>query len=397
VEFQLSFLAAFTLLLSIAVPGAPAGLADKQTTASAPAPEMKVLPMSDREKHGLQGAVKTCIEETAYPGGTAADGTQFPERSFGYTTEYDVDGRIMVIRTQNSDGSEWVTRYTYGPSGHLLKIAAGKESEPSQETDYSYDGQGRLLKISDSLTPDNPISFRYDERGRKTKVQVSRGSDYRPNTAVAGSPFEVADMAPSLPGGGSATTIYDEDDRPTEVQIRDAQNKLVSRAVRTYDAQGRVDEEKQILDNPETMIPSEALEKILAESGASHQELLEQLRDQLTKLMGGEAGPFSIIYDYDAQGRVKQMRRRIFDEEQVIETTYNEHGDKATEITRSTKIVSGKEQSEPNSKLAPYSELHYSYRYDSYGNWIEENLSHRSSPDGAFESSNRRQRMLTYY
>jgi hypothetical protein len=33
--------------------------------------------------------------------------------------------------------------------------------------------------------------------------------------AVAGSPFGGCRHAPNLPGGGSATTVYDEDDRPT--------------------------------------------------------------------------------------------------------------------------------------------------------------------------------------
>jgi YD repeat-containing protein len=352
--------------------------------------------MSDRKKTELRGPVKTCVEENKFPGATTSDGTKIPELKSSYTTEYDADGRVMAIRIDNSDGSRWVTRYTYNASGHLLKTASGKEGEPSQETDYSYDGQGRLLNITDSRRPDNPITFRYDERGRKTKAQVSRPADYSPNTAFGGSPFEVADMAPNLPGGGSATTIYDEDDRPTEVQVRDAKGKLVSRAVRIYDAQGRIAEEKQILESPEAMIPAEAFEKFLEESGASREELREQLREQLTKLMGGKAGPYSIAYSYDAQGRVNQTRRQIFNQEHGIETTYNEHGDKAAEITRSTQIGS-EEESTRRSGMPPYSEVHYSYRYDGYGNWTEEIVSYRSSPGGAFESSTVRRRTLTYF
>jgi hypothetical protein len=353
--------------------------------------------MSDREKAGLRGPVRTCLEETIYPGVTTPDGTQIPERKSWYTTKYDVDGRITVIRLRNSDGSEWVTRNTYDDSGRMLKTARGKAGEPSQETNYSYDGHGRQLDITDSRIPENPITFRYDERGRKIKVQVSRSADYRPNTIVAGSPFEVADRAPNLPGGGSATTIYDEDDRPAEIQVRDAQGKLVSRAVRIYDPQGRVGEEKQILDNPETMIPSEAFEKILEESGASREELSEQLRGQLTKLMGGQPGPFSVVYNYDAQGRVNQMRRQIFNHEDVIETTYNEHGDKATEITRGTQILSEGEKTTPGTGPPPYSEVHFSYRYDDHGNWTEQDVSYCSSPGGALESSTGRRRALTYY
>jgi YD repeat-containing protein len=353
--------------------------------------------MSDREKAGLRGPVGMCVEETNYPGATTSDGTHIPERKFWYTTQYDVDGHITAMRSRQSDGPEWVTRYSYNASGHLLKTTSGTEGEPSRETDYSYDDQGRLLNITDTRTPDNPITFRYDESGRKMKVQVSRPADYRPNTAVTGSPFQVADMAPNLPGGGSATTIYDEDDRPTEVHVHDAQGKLVSRAARSYDAQGRVREEKQILDNPETMIPAGALEKMLEASGASGEELREQIRGQLTKLMGGQAGPFSVVYGYDAQGRVNQTRRQIFNQEHVIETTYNEHGDKVAEITRGTQIGGDEEQSTPVSGLPPYSEVHYSYRYDGHGNWTEENVSYRSSPGGASESSTGRRRTLTYF
>lgn len=84
--------------------------------------------MSDREKVGLRGPVRTCIEETIYPGATNSDGTQIPERKFWYTTEHDVDGRVMVIRNLNSDGSEWVTRYTYDASGPLAPIAVVRQN-----------------------------------------------------------------------------------------------------------------------------------------------------------------------------------------------------------------------------------------------------------------------------
>jgi hypothetical protein len=349
--------------------------------------------MSNREQHGLRGPVKTCVEETTYAGVIAADGRQLPESKSRYETEYSVEGRVITRRTHNSDGSEWVIRYTYVGSGRLLKTASGVEGEETTETLYSYDDQGRVRNISDSSRPDNPVTFRYDERGKKTKIQISHPVDYRPNTAVAGSPFECADRAPNLPGGGSATTAYDEHDRPTEVQVHDARGELMSRAVRVYDAEGRVSEEQQILDNPETIIPAEAREEILKSSGAS----LHELREQLTKLMGGQAGPFAIAYRYDAEGRVRQTHRRIFNEEHAIETTYNEHGDKATEVTRTRPIGIQTEQSTPGAKLPAYSEVRYLYQYGQHGNWTEELVSFRSSPDGAFESSTRRRRSLTYY
>jgi hypothetical protein len=113
--------------------------------------------------------------------------------------------------------------------------------------------------------------------------------------------------------------------------------------------------------------------------------------------MGGQAGPFSVVYSYDAQGRVSRMRRQIFNHEDVIETTYNEHSDKVTETTRGIQIVSEEEKITPGIGLPAYSEVHFSYRYDDRGNWTEQDVSYRSSPGGALESSTGRRRALTYY
>jgi YD repeat-containing protein len=349
--------------------------------------------MSDREEHGLRGSVRICVEENTYPGATAADGTQIPGWTSRHTSEYSVEGRVIATRSRNSDSSEWVNLYTYDTSGNLLKITTGNEGETTTETVYSYDNLGRLLNITNESRPTNPITFRYDQYGRKTKVETSRPEDYRANMAFAGSPFQITDRAPNLPGGGSATTVYDEHDRPTEVQVRDAQGELAGRAVRMYDTQGRVSEEHQILDNPETIFPLETRAEILKSSGVS----LNELREEITRVLGGQPGPFSIVHSYDAQGRISQMRRRTFSQEDVIETTYNEHGDKEAEIMRSKQIGNGKEGSPPGGGLHPYSEVCCAYQYDHHGNWIEELASYRSSPDGAFQSSTRRVRNLTYY
>jgi hypothetical protein len=90
------------------------------------------------------------------------------------------------------------------------------------------------------------------------------------------------------------------------------------------------------------------------------------------------------------------MRRQIFNQEQLIESTYNENGDKASEITLSSQLrdIEGSDQKSP---LPPYSEVRYSYLYDDGGNWTEETISYRSSPEGAFESGTKRRRTLRYY
>src|SRR5437868_5610552 len=387
---RLQFVVGLTFLFLMAAPAGSENPFRQQSPAMVQPRNLKSFQMLDREQSGLRGLVRTCVEESTYPPLPAGDGNEISERKGRYSTDYDSEGRIVQTSRANPDGSEWQTRYQYDSAGHLLKTISGKQGEPPAETVYSYDDKGMLLKITDSDKPDNPARFHYDDQGRKTKVQVSRPEDYRPNVAFAGSPFDIADRAPNIPGGGTATTTYDEHDRPSEVQIRDSKGELLSRALRVYDAQGHITEEKQVLDSPESMIPADMREQILAASGAS----VEDLREHLTKLMGGEAGPSSSAYSYDSQGRVTLTRRRIFNMEESIETTYNEHGDKQAEVTQA-KQIGDKEVEGPG--LTRFSEVRYAYKYDDYGDWTEESVSYRSSPSGSFTSGGVRWRTLTYY
>ena len=97
----------------------------------------------------------------------------------------------------------------------------------------------------------------------------------------------------------------------------------MSRALRRYDAAGLVVEELQVLDSPETLIPSDLRAKMIEESGVSADELMQELRAQLTNLMSGESGPHSVFYRYDAEGRVIQTNRRVFNHQDEIDSTYN--------------------------------------------------------------------------
>jgi hypothetical protein len=178
--------------------------------------------------------------------------------------------------------------------------------------------------------------------------------------------------------------------------VRDSNGELVNHAVRTFDEQGHVSEEKQIYDNLVTMFPPEARQKLLDESGLSADQLRQELHAQLTKLMKGQAEPYSVSYRYDSEGRLIQTSRRVFNQEEEIETRYNEHGDTESEITRS---VRSDAENEPTVPMPPpsYSEARYSYQYDQHGNWTEKTVSYRSSSDAAFQPSSVIKRSLTYY
>src|SRR5690242_14859181 len=134
--------------------------------------------MSDLDKAGLRGPVKTVLNEQTFSG---ADGQQFMTST---TTEYAPDGRILELRIGNSDGSIWVTRYTYYADGELLKTVSGKAGSASDsQTNYLYDDAHRLVGVESS--DDDKVAYQYDEKGRKSIIESYGSRSLRPNTAYA--------------------------------------------------------------------------------------------------------------------------------------------------------------------------------------------------------------------
>jgi hypothetical protein len=89
------------------------------------------------------------------------------------------------------------------------------------------------------------------------------------------------------------------------------------------------------------------------------------------------------------------LSRKVFNDEDEVETTYNEHGDVASEITRSMRLAGANESAIAQSSA--WREVQYSYEYDQHGNWTVKTVSYRSSSDAAFQSSSVNKRLLTYY
>jgi hypothetical protein len=116
----------------------------------------------------------------------------------------------------------------------------------------------------------------------------------------------------------------------------------------------------------------------------------------MPKLTGGHTEAYTISYAYDVHDRVSHTSRRIFNHEDEIDTTYNEHGDIESEITRSTQTPAA-DGSPSGPSEPPSSEVRYSYQYDDRGNWTEKTTAYRSSPDEKFQSPSTIKRTLTYY
>jgi YD repeat-containing protein len=360
--------------------------------------------MSDREKAGLRGPVKTCVEERTGP----PDDTKY-----WTTTEYRPDGRLLTTRNANSDGSEWIRTQTYDADGRLTKTTWGKVGEPGDESLYAYDGTGRLLTITSHPEKSGRIDFQYDEQGRKSSIQsfdpetLQRAQE----TSYMGSPWDAAVRAGiGVPVGGNILTIYNDNDQPTEIQLRDGQGRIVTRIVRSYDQNGRIIEENQIQENPALMFADKFGSEGRPQPTAAQ---LEAMSKAMKQMMGGRSGT-GTSYSYDSQGRVTEKRELNFWFGKVTTISYNQHGDKSAEVEAMTNnstfpvgVAFSMDENgtltktNPSAKPAEFPEklfgetkVGYDYQYDSYGNWTQQTVN-RSSKLG--EASSICNRKLTYY
>jgi YD repeat-containing protein len=353
--------------------------------------------MSDREEAGLRGPIKTCIDEST------------DHSIWVATTEYSVDGKLLATRFTHPDGSGWVTTREYNPDGRLARVTSPNSSEPGADAVYAYDDVGRTLSITNTKNSDR-TDFHYDELGRKMGIQR-----FDPNTlqrarncAFAISAWEAAAVGAGVPAGGSIATIYDENDRPVEARLHDAEDHIVSRIVRTYNAAGLVTEERPILENPGLMF----LNSLPAGEDQPTPAQILAMNKGMSTLMSGRAqtGTFNA---YDAHNRITTVRECNFVFEKTTEVIYNDQGDRVEEhitIAGNSVVPVGISISiEEDGTLTPVkgdvpqptpfdppqrSEVRYAYEYDDHGNWTQQMTSHGQHSDGLSSVRNRR---LTYY
>lgn len=348
--------------------------------------------MSDREKAGLRGPVKSVLVEQHF---STADGRQLLTST---RTEYAADGRMLEVRHGNPDGSQWVNRYTYQPDGRLIKTASGEVgSAPISETTYAYDDSQRLVEVNSGGS--GQIRYKYDEKGRKSAIESYDSKSLPPNMAYSAQ-WEGSDLGFAPYPGGSLTTSYNEQQVATGAQLRDAKGDLVAHIVRKFDTRGRVLAEEQIADAPELMIPEELKLKLNPEQAKS-----------MGAFIAGGLHNRAISYVYDDKDRVIERHKSggAFGDEVTI-TTYNDHSDKESERTTTimnpeagrqyslteagTMIPAG--QPQPAQPPSTY-QIQYSYEYDSYGNWTKQSSTVRSRPDAPLEPGSIVHRTLTYY
>jgi len=136
--------------------------------------------MTEREKNGLRGPVKTCASSTT-------------------RWSYRPDGSLAEVQHRNPDGSEWTT-----------------------------------MNVCDECVVE---SWGRDERGRQTRTQHLEA----PPAGAVG--YNVEGGAYPAEGATTITTVYGDREQPLEILFHDADRRLVNRVEFVYDEAGRLIEE----------------------------------------------------------------------------------------------------------------------------------------------------------
>lgn len=382
-----------------AVPGLP--WPSPQTAESeSPASPSRSINMSDRERAGLRGPVKTCIEDFVYPTG-----------KYSIATEYNIDGKLLSSRSTNTDGSLWVTTQSYDPKGRLTTRVSGKLGEPGSESLYFYDDAGRLLSITNNLRKDSRLDFHYDAQGRKSSIQsFAPGSlENKRNVAFGGSDWDAIQSGFRVSEGGTVVTLYNQNDQPTEAQVRDAQGQIVSSVVRTYGPNGQLNEEKPTFEN---LAPALIENMPADQQNQVSPEDIKHMSMVMARVMTGRT-PAGTTYTYDSQNRLTATRERNMMFDLTTSIAYNEQGDKAEErktYAENSIIPAGVEfsvgedgavipnkpsaQQPPQPSLPEPTVIKYTYQYDAYGNWTQQTATDTVHPE---RPPTLRNRTITYY
>jgi len=345
--------------------------------------------MSDREKVGLRGPVQQCAEERTTPAFE-----NFPGTSYVSINKYSPEGKLLQTSIGNSveTAQESSTTYTYDSAGHLLKKTTTNSGSPVSESNYQYDQRGRIISITGD--PLGTSTFEYDDNGRKTRIVSSPSKPLIPDGTSYIFPMpEAEDPYLPIPTGGRAKILFNEQDQPVEWQVSDANGNLLNRLIRTYDENGRVADIRYAVENFVLSVPAEAQQQLMAEPGAA-----EEMTKQFTKLLGEKRDLIRTTYTYDADGRLTEKHAHMGRSMEVItKTAYNDRSDKSEEHTTTISPLNppGDAQSSEASQAPPpqESQVRYSYKYDTFGNWTEQAISSSTSPNDATIT----RRTITYY
>ena len=354
--------------------------------------------MSDLARWELRGPVRSLQIQFAEWNPEAGDWWPLKVR---FVAKFRPDGRLREIEHHNRDGSVPRELWIYDEAGRLLEGQWWASGVLTRRTLHTYVEDGRpasSITVDLDGTKRETEHCRYDASGRKTKVVFlavpeTGGANCSMGSCGAMYGVEGSDVAYSATGAQTSTTIYDEDERPSEVTFHDAHGALVSRVVFSRDQDGRLLSERMEFGGAHRLIgPANDADAMATDKRASLIELLETVFQDHT---------FSAAtYAYDEKGRrIESVRRMGPLSEERVSVRYDDFDNPVEEARSETSREMRMENGAVRSEEQPPRVQHvtFAYRYDTYGNWTERIVSQRVEPNVHERPSNIERRTIEYY
>ena len=301
--------------------------------------------LSDRERAGLRGLVKTIVDDYS-------------------TTVFDRTGKTL----------EW----------------RGNTSHGRVERTYVYDDIDRLVRVTGSAG-DHEDQFRYDGPGKTQIRHIPARPDQRSRAFGIFVWFDSISEGEALTDGGRVETTYNERDQPVEKRLFDDEGMLFSRIEYLYNANGRLSEERLISEN--LSLPRAFRDQIPIEQRAA---ALAELKTKLEEIKQrtGLFGNAERAYVYNGRSQIAERHMRMGSIREDLTFSYNEQGD-ISELTIRTSGFPDPASVDMQSPVeqAPV-KCRRVYEYDSFGNWTS--VIETSELSGNV-TTHKRVRQLTYH
>lgn len=345
--------------------------------------------MANRAKDSLQGLVKELYARTV----TLSERdrnipAEFQSLRFA---RYDEAGNKVEEAHYNSDDSLlFKTVYAYDSAGKLIEqVNFDTNESPSFKTVFEYDRDGRLIERK-SFGSDGSLedSFRptYTAEGLRIEEETLPFSEENSNIhCLVG--IEETDMSFSAHGIHKIRKVFDSKGKPIEISLYNDKGKRIGKILFVHDDNGKLIEIAHYGNNGFYPVGERT----------KWQRILEPLALRLLKIFL----LLKCIYGFGIKGELMKAARcvaygplfilNVFvrnDKGQIIEEqthfigslgmkkvfTYDEKGNKIEEIERLNDDSILQKQN-------------YSREYDSYGNWVEETISHQFRMEEKLEQS----------
>jgi hypothetical protein len=256
----------------------------------------------------------------------------------GFTLEeYREDGKISGTE-HGWNGQVSRSTFEYGEAARLVETQIWHGDELLGRQAHEYDESGRLIRqVGYGRDGAQVIEERsYAPDGSHVRVQ-----QLPEGVTDVYCPVDGADYYFSASGAREIVSVYDGEDRFSEMRVQGAKGEVLRRFVLTRDEQGRLVRDELLLEDGTARMTNE--------------------------------------YAYDVVGRRIATLRRLFGlEEEREQYSYDDRGNRAEVVT-------------------DRGHTRFAYRYDLHGNWIERLTSQKHEPNPDFTPASIERREIAYY